>query len=288
MTQGIQEQRWVFPAVEAESHFVQVGCEMLRANSVPRSEDATLEQRERRFYSVGMNIPLHVHLVLMTDRFMGFARESGLHHCQRIAPEFIGHDYVHILTDVLSDELCQRSGMDVSGMEETEIAATLTDANYDLFLILAELDTLTCLLSADVGFVHLDGTSQQGLVYFSHGGTNAVAEVPRRFIAHSQSALHLVCREAFSGLYEQQDGHKPLAQGQVRVIEDGSSGDGKLIVALGAIEQLAVKTGQFVPLAPGALWGIGPAQPFQDFAAFFIGREQFGNFGQSHREHLNG
>src|SRR3954467_2413701 len=42
MTQSIQKQVGTFPAVEAESHLIQVGGEMLWANSVPCTDDATL------------------------------------------------------------------------------------------------------------------------------------------------------------------------------------------------------------------------------------------------------
>jgi hypothetical protein len=41
MTQGMQEQVRALPTIEAETHLVQVGWEMLRRNLVPRSDDAT-------------------------------------------------------------------------------------------------------------------------------------------------------------------------------------------------------------------------------------------------------
>ena len=54
MTQGVEKQIGAFPAVEAESHFVEVGLQMLCANFMPRSDDAALEQRERRFNSIAV------------------------------------------------------------------------------------------------------------------------------------------------------------------------------------------------------------------------------------------
>jgi hypothetical protein len=47
MTQGIQKQVSVLPAIEAECHFVQVGREMFGTNLVPRSNNSALQQREK-------------------------------------------------------------------------------------------------------------------------------------------------------------------------------------------------------------------------------------------------
>lgn len=55
MTQGVQEQVRAVPAIEPESHLVQVGQKMFGADLVPRSHDAALEQRESGFDRVRRN-----------------------------------------------------------------------------------------------------------------------------------------------------------------------------------------------------------------------------------------
>src|SRR6266853_240642 len=55
MTQSINKQIRTIAAIEPESHFVQVGREMLGADLVPASDDAALEQRESGFDGVRRN-----------------------------------------------------------------------------------------------------------------------------------------------------------------------------------------------------------------------------------------
>ena len=57
MTQGIEEQIGVLPAIESEAHFFQIGREMLRGNLMPRSHNAALQKTESGFDCIGMNIP---------------------------------------------------------------------------------------------------------------------------------------------------------------------------------------------------------------------------------------
>src|SRR5271169_487011 len=56
MPQGVNKQVGTLPAVEAEGHFVQVGLQRLCAYPVPRSDDSPLEQGERGFDCVGVNV----------------------------------------------------------------------------------------------------------------------------------------------------------------------------------------------------------------------------------------
>jgi hypothetical protein len=45
MTQGIQKQIGVLPAIETEGHCAPIGRKMLRANLVPCAHDAALQKR---------------------------------------------------------------------------------------------------------------------------------------------------------------------------------------------------------------------------------------------------
>ncbi len=74
---GVAEQEWVFAIVESPRHFVQICGEMLRGNTVPCAHNAPLEQRERGFDGVGMNVPVNITPLLVLDGLVLRRRESG-------------------------------------------------------------------------------------------------------------------------------------------------------------------------------------------------------------------
>src|SRR5690348_12769041 len=70
MPEGVNKQVRTLPAIEAKLHLCKVGREMLCADFVPRSDDATLEQREGRFNRVRVNVTDNVLLILVFNRFV--------------------------------------------------------------------------------------------------------------------------------------------------------------------------------------------------------------------------
>src|SRR5271170_4441063 len=106
MTQGVQENSWRLPTIEPESHFVQVGGEMLCADTVPCSHNAALQETESGLDCVGMNVPLHVNAVFVPNGLVLFCRDSGSLHCEGVRRELIRNYHVYILADVLANELC--------------------------------------------------------------------------------------------------------------------------------------------------------------------------------------
>ena len=130
MTQGINEQIGAIPAIEAELHLVQIGREMLRADLVPRSHDAALQQGECGFDGVRRNasaiLIADVFTCAMVDDLMFFFADSVL-----IGGETIRNKHVNVGTDVLSDVLCQCSALGIFGVEEPQIAIALAKADDD-------------------------------------------------------------------------------------------------------------------------------------------------------------
>ena len=86
MTQGIQEQIGILPAIEPESHFVKISRKMFCADLVPRSHNAAFQKRESGLDCIGMNIALHINAVLMPDGLVLFGRDSGLVNWDHVAP----------------------------------------------------------------------------------------------------------------------------------------------------------------------------------------------------------
>lgn len=64
MPKGVDKQIGTLATIESEGHFFQVRRKMFGADFVPRSDDAALEQRERRLNGVRVNLTLKVDMVL--------------------------------------------------------------------------------------------------------------------------------------------------------------------------------------------------------------------------------
>jgi hypothetical protein len=58
-----------------------------------------------------------------------------------------------------------------------------------------------------------------------------VAKIPSGFVRHLEHPLDLIGRKALLGLDHGVGSEKPLPEGQMRIMEDGSSGDGELVAA---------------------------------------------------------
>lgn len=243
---------------------------MLRAEFMPRSAQTALEKRECRFNGIGVSIATDIFLDSMLHHRMSEA------HALRNVPvgrKFIGENDVGILADILAHELFERAARYVGGMEQSEFAIPLTDAEHGA--LLGTATALSVAATAYIGFIHFDLAIQHRLIHFAHCGADSVAEIPCRPIApKSQGPLNLARGHALLRFTKQQGSHEPFRERQVRVIEDRASGDGELIVAILTVEQLLLgfefDSGH---LAAQAFRASGPAETDKQFAALFFGRE---------------
>ncbi len=78
MTQSVDKQIGILAAIEPESHFVQISREMLCGDAMPRSDDAALEQRERGFNGVRMNLAVNVNLRFVLNRLVPICEWQSL------------------------------------------------------------------------------------------------------------------------------------------------------------------------------------------------------------------
>ena len=67
MTQGVNEQIGILPAIEAKFHLFEIGRKMLCADTVPRPHDATLQETESGFDCVGVNVAIYVDAAFVLD-----------------------------------------------------------------------------------------------------------------------------------------------------------------------------------------------------------------------------
>lgn len=96
MAQRIHEQIGFVAAVEPKRHLFEVGREMLRADFVPRSNDAALQKREGRLNGVRVNIPVNVNLLGVRDSLVLRSVNSSVNHGLRVGCEVIRDNYLYI------------------------------------------------------------------------------------------------------------------------------------------------------------------------------------------------
>jgi hypothetical protein len=274
MTQGVQEQVRILPAIESEGHFLAVGLEMLRTDFVPRSHNAALQERERGLDGIGVNVAFGVDAELVANRFVPSIFPQVFRRAPVCLP-IIREKNIDVLADILADILFERSALCIARVEESQVAATLTDSDNDFLVIVFCCLSLPPILAANVGFVHFDFAAEHRSVDFDHCSADSVTEIPCRSVASdSERALHLASGHAFLGFTEEQGSEEPLVQGEMAVIENRSSRHGELVVALLAVEQLflGLKLDRW-HLASQTMDAFGPAKPDKQLSALFIGRE---------------
>src|SRR5271156_624653 len=278
MTQGVQKQIGTLSAIETEGHFFQVSSEMLCTNSVPSSYNTALEKRKRGFHGVCVNVAHNIDVATVLDRLVSCSRNSSSLHCEWVRSEIIRKNYINILADILTDELCNCSGLNICGMEHAKFSIPLTDTNYDFLFGSASGESISLRtwlsFAAHIGFVYFDLAVEYGLLGFNHCETDAVAEIPCCLITDSKRALNLTSGHAFLRFTKQQGSHKPLCQWQVGIVENRSSGNGELVIAGLAVEQFSLSlqfNGAF--LTSQATHAIGPSETRKKFAASFVSRK---------------
>src|SRR6266536_4345949 len=121
MTQGVQEQIGVLPAIEAELHLIQIGRKMLRADLVPRSHDAPLQEAESALDCVGMNVRSEAYIFLLCV-IHGLMPIAQFAQSLWVGCQFIRHDHIHILRDIFLDISGQSSALCVLSMKESQLA----------------------------------------------------------------------------------------------------------------------------------------------------------------------
>lgn len=278
MTQSVNEQVGALSTIEAKRHFIQIGREMLRADFMPASHDAALEQRERGFDGVRCDheaifVP-HILFRSVVDTL-----PFRLMIPERVVVEdrFVGDDHVYVFTNVLCE--CFANGVlrTTLAVDEFQIAAALDYAD-DRGLVIFIPAANALYVSTDVGFVDFDCAIHHR-ANFAHSCADAVAEIPCGFVGAPvlppDCALELTSAHSLFCFAEQQDSHKPNWKRQVGIVKNRSCGDRELVAAFAASELLARINPPHIPVfAARAIDAFGPAEASKNFAAIFVSRER--------------
>jgi len=281
MAQRVDKQIGILAAIEPECHLVQVGLEMLRADLVPCSDDATLEQGECGFRCVGVDVTVNVNLVFVFDCFMLALMDASFDHGLRVGGELIRHNHLDIGANIFLDVLRQRAGRYIRSVEESQIAAALPQADDYGFTLAPHLGSA---LSANKCFVHLHGAGKHRLVNLRHRRSDSVAQIPRRLVASTDDSLNLICGHALPRLTKQIRSNKPFCKFKVGILKHGTGDHRKLVLTgVALIAVVVLKPRMAFVLATGACNSIRPAQALKNFAAAFIGSKHFMQFNNRHR-----
>ena len=283
MAQRVDKQIGVFAAIESERHFVQIGLQVLRADLVPRSHDAALEQRECRLDGVGVNVALDIYTAAMIDSLVLLSLDSSFDHGFGITDEIVSDHNFHVSADVFLDELRQRTGLRILSVEEPQGSAALSDSDYD-FLCVSTATVNAARMSANVGLVHLDGSAKQRSLSFLHSSPDAMTQVPCRLVAPADNPLDLVGAHTLAGFAEQVGRDKPFRQRKVRILKHGTRDHGKLMLtSVAFVAVVILKPRVTLMFAAWAGDAFGPAQALKNFAASFIRTKHFVQFDNRHR-----
>lgn len=228
---GIPKQIRVFSVVKAPCHFVQVGLQVFRRDFVPRPNDPALEQREGRFHAIRMEYAVYILLRAVIHDVMLRCWHGSLAEGGRIRHKVIRHDHVNVGRDVLSNVLRQCAALGVLSVEETEIAAALTNADHYFFRILASPHAFADLLSAYVCFVYFADTVHLWFAYLLYSMAYAMTEIPCRPVVNFQHPMKLVGAHPLLRLADQIDSKEPFRERQVCVMEYRSSRYRELVAA---------------------------------------------------------
>ena len=204
---------------------------MLCANSMPRSHDAALQERERGLNRIGVNVTLHVDMGTVPNDLVA-ASLADIARRLLIGLEVICIKYFHVIADILLDVFCERASLNILSVKKSEFAPALTNADHDFFVVPTMLFAFVSVLAADESFVHFDFAAEGKSFDLRHCRPDAMAEIPRGFVSlDSKGALNLARAHALLGLDKQLRSEKPAHKGQMRIVEDRTDRYAELVLA---------------------------------------------------------
>src|SRR5271154_3419670 len=206
---------------------------MLFGDFVVTPNDPALQQRPERLNRVGMNRPHYIFALAMADDAMIVASTK-----MTIASMFVGRYERHALRYSFTNKTIE--GVRIVVLDDPCANCTtpfdcadndgFADSAARPFEAFARVFVLR--FTADISFIHLNGRTIQLRRFDSlNGGADAMAEIPRGFVADAECSLDLPRAHSLFGFAHEVDSSEPLPQWQMGIVEDRSSGYAELIAA---------------------------------------------------------
>src|SRR5437870_1713314 len=150
------------------------------------TDDRTLEKAPNAFDAISVNVANNPFLSGVINPLM--FRVGVLN--SPVSWHFIGVDRFCIRCSVIMDKLVQRCFVGVRNNLQSNLAFALYRSDSDSFIALVTASH-PAHLASDVGFIDFDNASKKLTVNLTHGCTDAMAEIPSRFVSDAKRPLHL-------------------------------------------------------------------------------------------------
>lgn len=222
----VSEEIGILPVVEAKLEFIEVSGEMLRADLMVGTDDGPLEQAPNALDAVGVNVATDPFFLAVINRFV-----AGVFVCDSaICPPFVRHDARCLGSSFLTDEVVKGFPIVPLLDRQANLPAALDRAEHHRLVPPPTLPDMAT-MATDQRLIYFDRPLERDRVRFLHRLADAVAEIPSRLVTDAEGALKLIGRDAFPRLAHQVNRREPFRQGEMRVVEDASSGHAELVAA---------------------------------------------------------
>lgn len=223
---GVPEQERVLAVVVTPLSLVNVGVQMLDAHVVVGADHGALEQAPDALHGVRVNVAAYPFLYGVIDDLVPRVLVTDA----LVADPLIGVDGFGVVSNNVLKERVERVA--VVALPDPEPDSTIAGDSAEDH-VLADLVSAadSPALAAVPGLVSLNDPGQL-VALVLHRAPDAVAEVPRRFVAADlEHPLDLVGADALLGLDHQVDGGEPLPQGELGVLKDRPGQDREALAA---------------------------------------------------------
>lgn len=212
----------ILAIVVAELKLSKVQRQILFADMVERTDNATFEERPERFNVISVNLATNILTFAMAHRLMWIIRLQPA-----IAGMFVGCYQINVVTNSASNEAIQRGGIGIlnyltyhiafpaNSSDDADLAAALTTSDVSFLVGVA-----VPILSADEGFVYLNNAHKLAEVRIEHRSAKPMAHVPSSRIGRSDLSHDLVCADALLRIENLPKNLKPCLEWIVGVLKD--------------------------------------------------------------------
>lgn len=200
---------------------------MLHADLVIGTDDRPLEKAPHAFDGIGMHIPMNPPALVVIDGLVVGVVVTD----PSIGLPFIRVDGLGFRVRMLLDETVESLAIRPPDHLENDLPLALDGPDNERFVPLVGVP-LSAHLATNPGFIDFDDAPKGSRIGILHRGPDAVAEIPRGLVAHVNRSLDLVRGNALLGLDHEVGGQEPLGKRELGIVEDGSRGHGKLVIAI--------------------------------------------------------
>ena len=283
----------ILSVVEAIRELVQIEREVLPADIMIRTDDASLEQAPERIKIISVDVSMHVFASGMAYFLVTEAELAEL----IVARMFVRGDQVHLVAYSLADKLIQ--GFPISGFDySADHIALAGNRSYNSDLRAATSGMLLfvpmaiLILAADISFIYFNDAHELLKVGVCHSGAKSMAHIPSGLMGSPDLSRDLQSTDTFLTVEHLPEHFKPSFDVNVRILKDRAHGNGETVGRplcgsasfANPVPRAGFELIYFLALAARALDAVRPAALHDEFLASIIIRERFHQLFKGHHD----